>query len=73
MTLPAIKEFLGEQGLRFLGFEIDGKTAREYAARFPADTAMIDLDCWDAFEQDDPATFSNMYRFWVQKTDRVPA
>jgi len=73
MTLPAIKEFLGEQGLRFLGFEIDGRTAREYAARFPADTAMTDLDCWNAFEQDDPATFSNMYRFWVQKTDRVPA
>ena len=28
----------------FLGFEVDRATARRYAARFPADTAMTDLD-----------------------------
>ena len=31
------------------------------------DTAMIDLDRWHAFEQDNPQTFAAMYRFWVQK------
>jgi hypothetical protein len=38
-------------------------------ARFPADTAMIDLDLWHAFEQDNPQTFAAMYRFWVQKAE----
>ena len=67
MTLPEIKAFLAGQGLQFLGFEVDRATARQYAARFPEDTAMTDLDRWHGFEQDNPHTFANMYRFWVQK------
>ena len=67
MTLSQIKDFLAANGLTFLGFEIDFRTARKYAARFPADKAMTDLDCWDQFEQDHPYTFASMYRFWVQK------
>lgn len=67
MTLPQIKDFLAEQRLQLLGLEIDRATARQYAARFPADTAMTDLDCWHAFEQDNPRTFETMYLFWVQK------
>ena len=67
MTLPEIKGFLAEQGLQLVGLEVDRVTARQYAARFPADTAMTDLDCWHAFEQDNPRTFETMYRLWVQK------
>jgi hypothetical protein len=67
MTLPAIKAFLAEERLQLLGLEIDRATARSYAARFPADTAMTDLDCWHVFEQDNPSTFQSMYVFWVQK------
>ena len=67
MTLPAIKDFLAENGLTFLGFEVDFRTAQLYAARFPADKAMTDLDQWHAFEQDYPYTFGSMYCFWVQK------
>jgi hypothetical protein len=44
MTLPAIKRFLAKQNLQFIGFEIDRRTAKAYAARFPNDPAMIDLD-----------------------------
>ena len=69
MTLPDIKAFLVAQDLQFLGFETDGETRRRYAARFPADATMTDLDRWHAFEQDNPHTFANMYRFWVQKGD----
>ena len=69
MTLPQIQAFLVAQDLRFLGFEIDGETRRRYAARFPSDITMTDLDHWHAFEQDNPHTFANMYRFWVQKGD----
>ena len=69
MTLPEIKAFLGEQNLQLIGLEVDRETAQRYAARFPADTAMIDLDLWHAFEQDNPQTFAAMYRFWVQKAE----
>ena len=54
MTLPAIKDFLAENGLTFLGFEVDFRTAQLYSARFPADKAMTDLDQWHQFEQDRP-------------------
>jgi SAM-dependent methyltransferase len=67
MTLPAIKAFLAAENLHLIGLEIDRETARRYAARFPADTTMTDLDHWHAFEQDHPLTFAAMYRFWVQK------
>ena len=40
---------------------------RQYLSKFPADTAMIDLASWDAFERENPDTFSAMYQFWVQK------
>ena len=67
MTLPAIKDFLAANGLTFLGFEVDFRTRQLYAARFPADRAMTDLDQWHQFEQDRPYTFASMYRFWMQK------
>ena len=66
MTLPAIKQFLAEQNLRFVSMEVAPVTARQYATHFPNDPAMTNLDNWDAFERDNPATFDTMYRFWVQ-------
>ena len=50
-----------------LGFDLDFRMTQKYAARFPADKAMIDLAHWHAFEQDHPYTFAGMYRFWIQK------
>jgi tetratricopeptide (TPR) repeat protein len=67
MTLPAIKEFLAANALTFLGFDLEQRSAQQYAARFPAATARTDLDCWHAFEQERPYTFAGMYRFWAQK------
>ena len=67
MSLPAIKAFLAANGLTFLGFEADFRVTQLYAARFPADRAMTDLEQWHTFEQDNPHTFASMYRFWVQK------
>jgi hypothetical protein len=40
---------------------------RAYAARFPDDPALIDLDRWHVFETENPKIFVAMYRFWVQK------
>jgi hypothetical protein len=66
-TLPEIKVDLAAHGLRFIGFESDGWTRRQYAARFPADQAMTDLDRWHELELDNPLTFVGMYQFWAQR------
>jgi SAM-dependent methyltransferase len=68
-TLPEIKRFLESSGTRFLGFQLEPTMLARYAARFPDDPEMTNLDNWHAFEQDMPYTFASMYRFWIQKTE----
>ena len=67
-TLPEIKSDLAAHNLDFIGFEIDSSARRHYAARFPADRAMADLDRWHELETDHPLTFVGMYQFWAQRT-----
>jgi len=67
MTIPQLKAFLGENDLEFLGFELDGRTTRRYATRFPADKARTDLDAWHVFETENPYVFADMYIFLVQR------
>jgi tetratricopeptide (TPR) repeat protein/SAM-dependent methyltransferase len=64
-TIPQIKQFLGANGLTFLGFT--GPMTAAYRARFPEDQTMTDLDRWTAFETENPMAFVNMYQFWAQK------
>lgn len=66
-TLPQIKHFLEDNGLRFLGFLNDHPVMHDYAACFPHDRARTDLDNWHQFETQNPNTFRGMYQFWVQK------
>jgi tetratricopeptide (TPR) repeat protein/SAM-dependent methyltransferase len=66
-TLPDIKATLADNHLTFIGFEIDPFVRRQYAARFPDDCAMTDLDHWHDFEMERPLTFVRMYQFWAQK------
>ena len=67
LNLPEIASFIAENNLNFLGFELDPQTARNYAQRFPGDTARTVLEQWHRYETDNPRTFVNMYQFWVQK------
>ena len=67
LNLPEIASFIAESNLHFLGFELDPQTRRNYARRFPGDTAMTVLEQWHRYETDNPRTFINMYQFWVQK------
>jgi tetratricopeptide (TPR) repeat protein len=67
LTLPQISRFLDENGLKFLGFEIEPAVIQRYAERFPQDFAGTDLALWHQFEEENPDTFSAMYQFWVQK------
>jgi SAM-dependent methyltransferase/Tfp pilus assembly protein PilF len=66
MTIPQIAAFLRENKLEFLGFELDPEAARRYRARFPDDRTMTDLECWHAFETENPDTFYYTYQFWVR-------
>ncbi len=66
MTIPRIKAFIEENRLSFLGFELDQPQRLHYAARFPDDRAMTDLDNWHVYEQENPYAFLRMYQFWVQ-------
>lgn len=66
MTIPQIKAFIEENGLTFLGFELDQPQRLHYSACFPDDRALTNLDNWHAYEQQHPYAFLRMYQFWVQ-------
>ncbi|MBW8906530.1 MAG: class I SAM-dependent methyltransferase [Betaproteobacteria bacterium] len=67
--LPQIATMLDQLGLRFLGFEFpdSGITAARYRARFGDDAAMVNLENWARYEEDNPDAFARMYQFWVRK------
>ncbi len=66
-TLPEIKAFVAANNLQFSGFYLDAPTLHTFAQRFPAPSAMTDLDRWHAFETEVPDTFAGMYQFSVRK------
>lgn len=67
-TIPAIKQFIAERGLRFIGFEFEAPLLQNHRARFAqSGWSMSDLNRWHALETEYRDTFSGMYRFWVQK------
>ena len=67
LTLPEIKSFIAENGLRFIGFEFPPQVMQHYRNVFGGDRFMRDLDRWHAFETEKPDTFAGMYQFWLQK------
>jgi SAM-dependent methyltransferase len=67
--IPQIKDFLGSNGLRFLGFEFDAAAQQSIHAQFSGSGwSLTDLDRWHALEARQPDLFSSMYNFWVQKS-----
>lgn len=66
-TLPELKQCIEELAVDFMGFVLEPGVIKQYGARFPEDLQKTDLDCWNAFETENPATFAGMYQFWVQK------
>ena len=67
VTLAAIGDFLRGYNLTLLGFSVDDDVLAAYQSRFSGDPGATNLDHWQAFESDNPDTFSGMYQFWVQK------
>ena len=67
LTLPQIKRFLADNGLEFIGWDIEESFLKKYGEEFPNDKAKSNLDHWHAFEEKYPFVFAHMYKFWVQK------
>jgi tetratricopeptide (TPR) repeat protein len=67
-TIPRIKEYLSESGLKFCGFESEKIVSHFKLINAGADDP-FDLDKWQAYEEVNPSTFSEMYQFWCQKID----
>jgi SAM-dependent methyltransferase len=65
-TIPQLKAFISEQRLTFLGFDIDQENLGKFQQQFPGPDALVDLDCWERFEAENPRTFIQTYLFYVQ-------
>ena len=65
-TIAQIKAFIKEQGLSFLGFDIDQENLGKFQRQFPDPNALVDLDCWERFEAANPRAFIQTYLFYVQ-------
>jgi 2-polyprenyl-3-methyl-5-hydroxy-6-metoxy-1,4-benzoquinol methylase len=71
LSIPPIKNFIAQNGLRFLGFEFDAESMRKYRALFAGKGwSLGDLDRWHELEMEYPDTFINMYQLWLQKDRR---
>lgn len=67
LTLTEIEQFLRDNDLTFIGFEIASDVLHAYRSRFPDDRPATDLARWQTFENEYPDTFVGMYQFWIQK------
>jgi hypothetical protein len=67
LTIPQIAAFLHENGLEFLGFELDPQSVARFRTKHPDRAALTNLDYWHAFEQANPDTFHRMYVFDVAR------
>ena len=65
-TIPRIKDYLAELGLKFCGFG-----SIEIVSHFKLTNTQKDdpynLDKWHLYEEANPRAFSAMYQFWCQK------
>ncbi|NNL30793.1 MAG: hypothetical protein HKO77_07205, partial [Gemmatimonadetes bacterium] len=67
--LGELAEMLDGLDLSFLGFEGLSEAAKVSFEQEFGETRRLDLDAWQAFEEDHPRTFAGMYHFWVGRRD----
>jgi SAM-dependent methyltransferase len=65
--IPRIAAFLDENGLSFLGFELDKRDFEKFREQYPDVQALTDLRRWTVFEAANRQTFRRMYTFSVRK------
>jgi hypothetical protein len=65
-TLPQIKKYLDELGLKFCGFE-NKDAISSFREVHGQEADIYDLALWHQFEESNPSAFIGMYQFWCQK------
>jgi 2-polyprenyl-3-methyl-5-hydroxy-6-metoxy-1,4-benzoquinol methylase len=70
-TLPEIDNFLRQNQLEFLGFDLPGGTLQNFRRRFPNHGTMTDLALWHTFEVENRSLFIGMYQFWIRKPQQT--
>ena len=65
-TIPQIKDYLAELGLKFCGFE-SSEIVRHFKQKNKYKEDPYDLDKWQAYEEANPRAFAGIYQFWCQK------
>src|SRR5262249_25974229 len=65
MTIPQIKSVIGENDLKFIGFEFGPQAMQRYRDIFGGDHFVRDLDRWHAFATGRPGPFTPIHHFWL--------
>ena len=65
-SIPQIKDYLSQLGLRFCGFE-EMEIVEEFMKLYTKKSDIYNLSKWDLYERAHPKTFRGMYQFWCQK------
>ena len=66
-TIKEIKSCLAQLKLKFLGFvNLSETTKVNFYKEFGEKGNLLDLNQWERFEEQFPATFITMYQFWCQ-------
>ena len=67
-TIPQLKQYLNELGLKFCGFE-QMEVVPHFQQTNKHKEDLYDLDKWQAYEEANPKAFSGMYQFWCSKKE----
>ena len=65
-TLPQIKNYLDELGLKFCGFD-NSDTISNFRKLHGEEADIYNLELWHQYEKNNPRAFTAMYQFWCQK------
>ena len=67
-TIPEIRECLDKLGLKLIGLTgINQELTEKYRSLYPDDPQGVNLDNWAIFEEENPTTFSGMYKLSLIK------
>jgi hypothetical protein len=68
MDLKQIDALMKNMDLELVKLYLADKTIQQYRRDFPSDPSLKNLNSWAQFEDRNPATFAEMYKFWCRKT-----
>jgi hypothetical protein len=66
--LRQIDGLMKNLGLELVKLYLADNVIQQYRRLFPADASLKNLNSWAQFEERNPATFREMYKFWCRKT-----